>query len=165
MKTRKVMSQMTFDHTMFPGEPSSSEVLTQPEEVLTVKQMLERHARGLPSRSTFGPGEYYPEELGFIPPIEEMDLSEIDEARQALNKRVRQIKDKMSAERQRAESPTISSPGSSPAPGGPPEDYVNPKPASTASGPRSAAGGKKDVMQAWPDTSPSLGNDVSEGSK
>lgn len=54
--------------------------LTQPDEVLTVREMLERHVRGLPIFQNQN-GHYLPEELGYIPDYREMDLTEIDEYR------------------------------------------------------------------------------------
>lgn len=98
MKAFHVLSWLTFDHEKFPGEQSSDEVLTQPDEVLSVTEMLRRHARGIPVNSAFGPGEYYPEELGYVPDISSMDLSEIDEMRRELNARVRFLKQKEKAD-------------------------------------------------------------------
>lgn len=54
---------------------------TQPDEVLTVRQMLERHVRGLPVSGS-EQGVYLPEEVGYIPDYRTLDLTEIDEYRQ-----------------------------------------------------------------------------------
>lgn len=92
MKAFHVQSWLTFEPENFPGEESSPEIVTQPDEVLSVSEMLQRHVRGIPVNSSFGPGEYYPEELGFVPDVSSMDLSEIDEMRDAMRRRVAQIK-------------------------------------------------------------------------
>jgi hypothetical protein len=54
---------------------------TQPDEVLTVREMLERHVRGLPISGN-EQGVYLPEEVGYIPDYRTLDLTEIDEYRQ-----------------------------------------------------------------------------------
>lgn len=54
---------------------------TQPDEVLTVREMLERHVRGLPVSGS-EQGVYLPEEVGYIPDYRTLDLTEIDEYRQ-----------------------------------------------------------------------------------
>lgn len=53
---------------------------TQPDEVLTIREMLERHVRGLPMHGN-EQGVYLPEEVGFIPDYRTLDLTEIDEYR------------------------------------------------------------------------------------
>lgn len=55
---------------------------TQPDEVLTVREMLERHVRGLPVSGS-EQGVYLPEEVGFIPDFRTLDLTEIDEYRKS----------------------------------------------------------------------------------
>lgn len=55
---------------------------TQPDEVMTIREMLTRHVRGLPVAGSSGQGMYYDEELGYVPSREELDLSEIDDYRQ-----------------------------------------------------------------------------------
>lgn len=55
---------------------------TQPDEVLTVREMLERHVRGLPVSGS-EQGVYLPEEVGFIPDYRTLDLTEIDEYRKS----------------------------------------------------------------------------------
>ena len=53
---------------------------TQPDEVLTVREMLERHVRGLPISGN-EQGVYLPTEVGYIPDYRSLDLTEIDEYR------------------------------------------------------------------------------------
>lgn len=55
---------------------------TQPDEVLTVREMLERHVRGLPVSGS-EQGVYLPEEVGYIPDYRTLDLTEIDEYRKS----------------------------------------------------------------------------------
>lgn len=52
---------------------------TQPDEVMSIREMLTRHVRGLPVDGEKGPGVYYPEELGYIPDLKELDLVEMME--------------------------------------------------------------------------------------
>lgn len=50
---------------------------TQPDEVLSIREMLERHSRGIPMSGSNRQPIYYPEELGHVPDVERMDLTEI----------------------------------------------------------------------------------------
>lgn len=52
---------------------------TQPDEVLSIREMLDRHSRGIPLQGTNREPIYYPEELGHVPDVERMDLTEIAE--------------------------------------------------------------------------------------
>lgn len=52
---------------------------TQPDEVLSIREMLERHSRGIPMNGSSRQPIYYPEELGHVPDVERMDLTEISE--------------------------------------------------------------------------------------
>lgn len=53
---------------------------TQPDEVLSIRQMLERHVRGLPVTGV-NEGVYYPEEVGYVPDLKSLDLTEIEDYR------------------------------------------------------------------------------------
>lgn len=52
---------------------------TQPDEVLSIREMLNRHTNGIPIPGTNREPIYYPEELGYVPELERMDLTEIAE--------------------------------------------------------------------------------------
>lgn len=52
---------------------------TQPDEVLSIREMLNRHTSGVPIPGTNREPIYYPEELGHVPDVERMDLTEIAE--------------------------------------------------------------------------------------
>jgi len=60
------------------GEVNNSPSMTQPDEVMTIKEMLIRHVQGLPVEG-HEQGVYLPDEVGFIPDIRTLDLTEIAE--------------------------------------------------------------------------------------
>lgn len=84
---------------LFPSE-------TQPDEVLSIKQMLERHVRGLPVDGEKTDGQYYPPEIGYIPDLKELDLTEIEEYRdyyaELVTKADEQIKKQQAEEAEQA---------------------------------------------------------------
>lgn len=61
------------------GEKNTLPSKTQPDEVMSIKEMIIRHARGLPIHAN--EGVYLPEEIGYIPDIKTLDLTEIAEYR------------------------------------------------------------------------------------
>lgn len=64
---------------------------TQPEDVMTITEMLNRHVQGLPVTGGHGFSDF-PDELGYIPDdINSLDLTEIDELRQAVNARYEEL--------------------------------------------------------------------------
>lgn len=63
---------------------------TQPDEVLTVREMLERHVRGLPVSGS-EQGVYLPEEVGFIPDYRTLDLTEIEEYRNSYGEAIERL--------------------------------------------------------------------------
>lgn len=82
------------------GEYNEEPSLTQPDEVLTIREMLLRHARGIALETHHQEPRYYDESMGFIPDIESMDLVDIQETRDALSRRVKAIKDKLNKDNQ-----------------------------------------------------------------
>lgn len=75
-------------------EPSQ----TQPDEVLSIKEMLERHVRGLPVHGN--EGVYLPEEIGYVPDLRSLDLTELEEYRdhyQSESKRIQKETDERTA--------------------------------------------------------------------
>lgn len=60
------------------GEVNTLPSETQPDKVMTIKEMLARHVRGLPVSGGSGFVDI-PEEVGYIPDIRSLDLTEIDE--------------------------------------------------------------------------------------
>lgn len=84
------------------GEQNTLPSETQQDELLSIKEMLQRHVLGVPV-----PGHHdgsYDDEIEhaddeYFPSIEEMDLSEIADMRDMLTARVKQIK----AEQDKAE--------------------------------------------------------------
>lgn len=91
----KIVTSLSFVPFDYCSEWNEEASMTQPDEVLSIREMLVRHARGIAPNTPFGEGSYYPSEMGFIPSIEEMDLVDIQEARDALTQRVRAIKEKL----------------------------------------------------------------------
>lgn len=64
---------------------------TQPDEVLSIREMLERHVRGLPVRGASSQGHYYDESIGYVPSMEELDLSEIGDLRDRYRETVERL--------------------------------------------------------------------------
>lgn len=102
------------------GEYNEEPSLTQPDEVLTIREMLLRHARGIAPESHYQEPRYYDESMGFIPDLESMDLVDIQETRDALSRRVKAIKDKLNKDNQPLPAPAAS--------GKPPEAPLLPSP-------------------------------------
>ncbi|MEM2666025.1 MAG: hypothetical protein QXN95_05310 [Candidatus Bathyarchaeia archaeon] len=86
MRTRYYFPEeaRTLEENTMPSE-------TQPEDVMTITEMLNRHVQGLPIDGGNGFSDF-PEELGYIPDdINSLDLVEIDELRQAVNARFEEL--------------------------------------------------------------------------
>lgn len=86
MRTRYYFPEeaRTLEENTLPSE-------TQPEDVMTITEMLNRHVQGLPLDGGSGFTDF-PEELGYIPDdINSLDLVEIDELRQAVNARFEEL--------------------------------------------------------------------------
>lgn len=66
---------------------------TQPDEVLSISQMLERHSRGLPINVS--EGNYYDESLGYVPDIKELDLTEIHDFRDEFAARTKAMQEEI----------------------------------------------------------------------
>lgn len=68
--------------------------LTQPDQVMSIDDMLARHQGGLPVQGPRNPHMYYdlPEEMGYVPDVKSLDLSEIQDLRNELSNRVRYLK-------------------------------------------------------------------------
>lgn len=71
---------LNFKEQPIVGEINNSPSLTQPNEVLSIKELLARHLKGIPVDSSFGEGTYLGDDLD-IPDIRSMDLSEIEDMR------------------------------------------------------------------------------------
>lgn len=86
---------------LFPSE-------TQPDEVLSIAEMLSRHVRGLPVDGEKTDGQYYPPEMGYIPDLKELDLTEMEEYRdyyaELVTKADEQIKKQQAEEAEQAEA-------------------------------------------------------------
>lgn len=81
------------------GEKNNLPSETQPNEVLSIKEMLANHVRGIPQHSgSGGQGHYYPEEYGYIPDPRELDLTE----RSDIAQRYSQIATALHTEQQQA---------------------------------------------------------------
>lgn len=81
---------------------------TQPDELLTIREMLERHVRGLPvSSSAAGEPMYYGDEFGYVPTREELDLSEIGEYREHFSQRAREINERLKSEEKERQTKDI----------------------------------------------------------
>lgn len=63
-------------------ETPVGESLTQPDQVMSIREMLTRHVRGLPVPNAAEQGMFYDEDLGYIPSRDELDLADIDDYRQ-----------------------------------------------------------------------------------
>lgn len=77
------------------GEQNTLPSETQQDELLSIKDMLERHVRGVPIPG-YHEGTYDDEvehaDDEYFPSIEEMDLSEIADMRDMLTARVKELK-------------------------------------------------------------------------
>lgn len=84
------------------GETNTLPSLTQPDEVLTIRQMLERHVRGLPMSSS-PQGGYLPPGLDDIPDIRTLDLTEIQDYAESWRQRKQEIEDHHKQQREQSE--------------------------------------------------------------
>lgn len=75
-----------------PGEFQTTDPSeTQPDEVMSVRDMLSRHVQGLPVRGVGTPGQFLPEELGYIPDPKTLDLTELHDLRDDFRARAEQV--------------------------------------------------------------------------
>lgn len=67
---------------------------TQPDEVLSIQEMLENHVRGIPmNMNVHGEGAYYPEEFGYIPSPNEIDIIDQQYYAELYANKVRQLEE------------------------------------------------------------------------
>lgn len=70
----RIRTWLNYKELYFEGEVNSLPSETMPDQVMSIKDMLARHLRGLPVNGASSPGTYYPEELGYVPHPDELDL-------------------------------------------------------------------------------------------
>lgn len=79
-----------FDKFTPIGEMNNGPILVQPDEVMTLSEMLSRHARGMPLHGR-NDGEYFGEDFGYIPEPAEMDLVDLYEYRKQISTRIKEL--------------------------------------------------------------------------
>lgn len=105
----KFQSAGTYDYRRFPGEINNEPSMTVPDQTMSLKELLERYARGLPvagAKQEIFHGEE------FVPDLNRMDLSEQQDLREHLATEIprlqadlkRQDEDKAKAKKEAEES-------------------------------------------------------------
>lgn len=77
----KIQTYLSYQEVEHIGEVNNLPSETQPDEVLSIREMLENHVRGLPVSGSSGEGVYLPEEVGYVPDLRSLDLTEIEDLR------------------------------------------------------------------------------------
>lgn len=99
------MFQTQYNRKSFPDSRNELPVgksMTIPDQTLSIKQILDRYARGLPLGGAKEP--IYEGEEDFTPDLEHMDLADRQEYLENVEKEVSEIKERMDKrEKQRAE--------------------------------------------------------------
>lgn len=89
----------TYENKTSEMEENSGKVLTEPDQALSIREIVERYSRGIPLTDLVREGEYYEEENDNFAgedfnQIKTMDMVEIDEKRRENKAFQEQIKEK-----------------------------------------------------------------------
>lgn len=70
----RIRTWLTYPELVIEGEVNTLPSETQPNDVMSIKEMLARHLSGAPVNGAPSEGSYYPEDLGYVPHPSELDL-------------------------------------------------------------------------------------------
>lgn len=70
----RIRTWLNYPEVVIPGEVNTLPSETQPNDVMSIKEMLARHLSGAPVNGSASPGSYYPEDVGYVPHPNELDL-------------------------------------------------------------------------------------------
>lgn len=85
-----ILNPQNYNHKAFEGQRFSKPSLTVPDQTMSVKQILARHAQGLPITGAKGEPQYNPEGNGVD--IRTLDLSEVYDLKIATQRRIEELK-------------------------------------------------------------------------
>lgn len=86
---KKVKNWLNFSQFDKDLEENSQPSITLPDQSMTIKQMLERHSKGLPI-ALYGGEAIYGGEEDELPDLRKMDLSEIQDLREFIQGKINQ---------------------------------------------------------------------------
>lgn len=89
--SKTVRNSLNYDHTKIRGEVNTKPSLTVPDQTMSIKEILERFARGLPFQAGKVPIYEGEEE---IPDLRTMDLADIQELTESAKENLENQKEK-----------------------------------------------------------------------
>jgi hypothetical protein len=95
--TKKLMFRTQYNTSAFTGKKMDSTLLTQPDQNMSIKDLLDRHSRGLPLGATQQKGEYFDTE---IPRFD--DILDAVEYKKSLQQKQKDLESKIKADQQSA---------------------------------------------------------------
>lgn len=69
-----IRTWLNYSELVIEGEVNTLPSETQPNDVMSIKEMLARHLSGAPVNGAPTEGSFYPEDLGYVPHPNELDL-------------------------------------------------------------------------------------------
>ena len=95
--TKKLMFRTQYNSPAAAGKIMDSTLLTQPDQNMSIKDLLDRHSRGLPLGATQQKGEYFDTE---IPRFD--DILDAVEYKKTLQRKQQELESKIKADQQAA---------------------------------------------------------------
>ena len=95
--TKKLMFRTQYNSPVHTGKIMDSTLLTQPDQNMSIKDLLDRHSRGLPLGATQQQGEYFDTE---IPRFD--DILDAVEYKKTLQRKQQELETKIKADQQSA---------------------------------------------------------------
>lgn len=84
---KKVVNMLNYDPTDDPGEINTMPSNTIPDQTMSLREILDRYARGIPPN---GKEPIYHGDDEFVPDLKRMDLAEIQELKELVGEAVEQ---------------------------------------------------------------------------
>lgn len=85
---KHITNTLNYDYKAHPGEVNNEPSVTIPEQTMSLKEILARHARGLP---TTGREPIYHGDEDYLPDFKKMDLAEIQEYKEQLREHTEKV--------------------------------------------------------------------------
>ena len=95
--TKKLMFRTQYNSPLYTGKKMDSTLLTQPDQNMSIKDLLDRHSRGLPLGATQQQGEYFDTE---IPRFD--DILDLVEYKKSLQRKQKELESKIKADQESA---------------------------------------------------------------
>ncbi len=99
VSTRKLIFRTQYNSPLYKGKKMDDSLVTQPDQNMSIRELLDRHSRGLPLGVSENKGEYFETE---IPKFD--DLVDLMEYKKRLTEKQKELETQAKAEVQEAKT-------------------------------------------------------------